>query len=401
MSKNNNDTAVDIDVVADITNGIRTVAISEDKAAVAVCDMNSGEEDTISEKKCTSCEQNIEHTKTNDTEVNASATDMIVSICANCGKEGANNTCNKCKMVKYCNAACKKKHKSKHKSDCEEHLRRAAELQEEGLKRAAELHDIELFKQPPLSEEDCPICFVRLPTMGTGLRYKSCCGKEICSGCIHAPVYDNLGNAMDNEICPFCRIPTPETDEEIIKRIQKRVDAGGVEVSVEVDDAKAINHLGDFYYDGDYGLPRDIDKALELWTRAEELGSGSTRLVYFSIGNLYYFGDGVERDEEKAIQYFEKGAMGGCTGSRLALGYIEKNSGNMDRAIKHFMIAVRSGHNGGLKQIKQLYSQGHVSKEEYTKALRAYQKYMGEVKSSQRDEAAAASDEYKYLGGLL
>ena len=25
-------------------------------------------------------------------------------ICANCGKEGGNNTCNKCKSVKYCNA---------------------------------------------------------------------------------------------------------------------------------------------------------------------------------------------------------------------------------------------------------------------------------------------------------
>jgi len=38
-----------------------------------------------------------------------------VSVCANCGKEGSsdeiNNICNKCKMVKYCNAACKKKHR--------------------------------------------------------------------------------------------------------------------------------------------------------------------------------------------------------------------------------------------------------------------------------------------------
>ena len=37
------------------------------------------------------------------------------------------NTCNKCKKVKYCNAACKKKHRHKHKKECEEHLRLAAE----------------------------------------------------------------------------------------------------------------------------------------------------------------------------------------------------------------------------------------------------------------------------------
>ena len=52
---------------------------------------------------------------------------VISNICANCGKEGGDvtNTCNKCKMVKYCNAACKKKHRSKHKKACD---RRIAEL---------------------------------------------------------------------------------------------------------------------------------------------------------------------------------------------------------------------------------------------------------------------------------
>src|SRR5210317_1507158 len=63
-----------------------------------------------------------------------------VSACANCGKEGSNlNICNKCKAVKYCNAACKKKHRHKHKKECERQLAKIAEL-----------HDIELFKQPPL-----------------------------------------------------------------------------------------------------------------------------------------------------------------------------------------------------------------------------------------------------------
>ena len=52
--------------------------------------------------------------------------------CANCGKEGSGvtNKCNKCNMVMYCNAACKKKHRHKHKKDCEEHVRRVAEITE-------------------------------------------------------------------------------------------------------------------------------------------------------------------------------------------------------------------------------------------------------------------------------
>ena len=131
--------------------------------------------------------------------------------CANCGKEGNNlNTCNKCKLVKYCNAACKKKHRSKHKKKCD--------------RRVAELHDEKLFKQPPQREE-CPICFLRLPSLDTGSRYQSCCGKSICSGCIHAPVYDNNGNKVKKK-CPFCRAVAPESDEEVIKRTQKRVKMG-------------------------------------------------------------------------------------------------------------------------------------------------------------------------------
>ena len=47
----------------------------------------------------------------NDKLQNMSTADKDILVCANCGKEGANNICNKCKMVKYCNAACKKKHR--------------------------------------------------------------------------------------------------------------------------------------------------------------------------------------------------------------------------------------------------------------------------------------------------
>ena len=90
------------------------------------------------------------------------------TVCANCGKEGSNlNICNKCKAATYCNASCKKKHRSKHKLACE---RRIAELYEEQLEReqrAAELHDKKLFKQPP-PNKDCPICMLPLPSLYTG-----------------------------------------------------------------------------------------------------------------------------------------------------------------------------------------------------------------------------------------
>ena len=43
-----------------------------------------------------------------------------------------------------------------------------------------------------------------------------------------------------------------------------------------------------------------------------------------------------------------------------------------------------------------MYTNGKATKEDYTTALRAYQEYLGEIKSVQRDKAAAASERYRY-----
>ena len=95
--------------------------------------------------------------------------DVQQELCASCGKEGNSddmNTCNKCKTVKYCNAACKKKHRKKHKKACE--------------RRVAELHEEALFKE--VERDECPICFLPMPIDGDENSFKSCCGKTICNG---------------------------------------------------------------------------------------------------------------------------------------------------------------------------------------------------------------------------
>ena len=295
----------------------------------------------------------------------------LICACANCGKEGSdvNNTCNKCKIAKYCNAACKKKHRHKHKKDCEEHQRLAAE-------HAAKLHDEALFKQPPPQYEDCPICFQLLPILETGIKYMSCCGKVICSGCGCAPLYDNQGNIVAENKCPFCRTLAPESDEESFKRINKLVDVG---------DPVAIYNHGVNYRDRQFGFPQNYTKALELWHRAAELGY--TR-AYVNIGCAYEDGDGVEIDMKKATHYWELAAMGGDVSARHNLGVIEGRAGNMDRALKHYTIAVRNGSYRSLNMVKEFYSKGHATKEDYSKALRSYQGYLNEVKSAQRDDAA-------------
>ena len=296
--------------------------------------------------------------------------EVEIDKCSNCGKEGSDlNVCNKCKAAKYCNASCKKKHRTKHKKKCE---RRAAEIQ-------AELHEEQLFQQPPL-KEDCPICMLPLPSLHTGSKYKVCCGKDICSGCIHAVALRDNGVGL----CPFCRTPTPDSKEELVKRTKKRV---------EVGDAHAMFNLGCNYRKGDFGLPQDYEKALEFWHKAGELGYAR---VYHNIANAYHFGKGVERDEKKADHYDELAAMGGHVTARHNLGVFEDHAGNWDRAIKHWLIAAGDGYDDSVKHIQKLFMAGCATKEDYTRALQAYQAYLDEIKSDQRDKAAAAYDRYKY-----
>jgi len=260
---------------------------------------------------------------------------------------------------------------------CEELVRLAAE-------HTAKLHDIALFKQPPPQEEDCPICFLRLPTLGTGTKYQSCCGKMICSGCIYAPLYDDQGNKVDNKKCPFCRVSTPTSDREMIKRYKKRIEA---------KDPRAMYNTGCDYRDGSYGYPQDYTKALELYHRAAELGYAK---AHCSIGVAYEYGEGVEVDKKKAVHYYELAAMEGDAAARYNLGIREDNVGNLDRALKHYMIAVRNGHAKSLQEIQDLYSNGHATKDDYTTALRTYQAYLEDIRSDQRDKAAAADEEYRY-----
>lgn len=290
-----------------------------------------------------------------------------VPACANCGKgEEAGidlKACTACKLVKYCSRECQIAHRPQHKKQCK--------------KRAKELHDEKLFKQPPRPEEDdCPICMIRLPTLNKGRTYMSCCGKLLCNGCIHA--FRSRVTKRKDDVCPFCRTPMPTSLEESNKRYEKRMD---------MNDAIAIVDLGCMYRDGENGYPQNYAKALELWHRAGELGCGS---AYSFIGYAYHKGRGVEVDEKKAEYYAELAAIEGELMARHNLGCYEGNLGNMDRALKHWMIAVKDGCANSLEDIKLLYSKGHATKDDYTKALRYYQAYLNEVKSDQRDEAAAA-----------
>jgi TPR repeat protein len=219
---------------------------------------------------------------------------------------------------------------------------------------------------------------------GCGQAYSCCCGKIICCGCWYAHESCNMDNT-----CPFCRAPTPDTVERFLEKLNRRT---------EVNDAEAYFRLGTGYMKGnkEMKVAQDREKGLKFWLRAGELGSAK---AYRQLGCVYMNGDGgVEKDEKKGRHFHELAAIGGNARSRHILGVIEHQAGNMEKSIKHHMIAARLGHTGSLNQIKQSFlTGGGATRDDYLQSLRSYQQYVEEARSAQRDVAAASHETYKYL----
>ena len=165
---------------------------------------------------------------------------------------------------------------------------------------------------------------------------------------------------------------------EWVERLKERAGGG---------DAEAIHNLGCYYNTGRYGLRQNRRKVMKLWLRAGELGHA---VAYFNLGTAYDFGEGVERDEKNAKHYYEIAAMGGDVEARHNLSILEEELGNMNRAEKHYMIAAMAGYDKSLKSIRVCFLEGHVTKDDFEKALRAHKEAKDEVKSDQREAAAAA-----------
>ena len=195
--------------------------------------------------------------------------------------------------------------------------------------RAAELRNKALFKDPS-AKEDCPICFIPMPTTLiccislplTTIKsvpiydfaeaneeladeategYYPCCGKNICRGCVYS--FGQSNNACK---CPFCNSDRrSKTREENNEDLMTRAEA---------NDAGSICVLANFYQHGLNGIQQDHVNAIEQYTRAADLGLSK---AHCHLGDVYCGGS----DLKKAKFHFETAAMAGC---------MEYSSGNME-----------------------------------------------------------------------
>ena len=294
-------------------------------------------------------------------EEEAAATD---EVCASCGQAEIDdiklkNCDGGCDLVKYCSDNCQENHREQHDEQCE--------------KRKAELRDRDLFTMPDGSYlGECPICCLPLPINNTKSILMSCCSKRLCNGCDYANQKREFRAGLKLR-CAFCREPFPKSDEEINKRIMKRIK--------ENNDPAAMSQMGMIRHEeGDY------ETEFEYLTKAADLGDVK---AHYNLAIIYMNGEGVEKDAEKEIYHLEEAAIGGHPEARHNLGCEELENGRFERARRHFIIAANLGHHGSLQNLRVLYANGYASKEDYAAALHAYQAAVDETKSKERETAEA------------
>ncbi|EJK61582.1 hypothetical protein THAOC_17902, partial [Thalassiosira oceanica] len=224
-----------------------------------------------------------------------------------------------------------------------------------------------------LEGHTCPLCClpIALP-MAKHSKFKPCCMKRVCDGCILASRQRGMGS-----MCAFCRTPTPDSDAAVLALIKKRADA---------KDPVAVESLASAYDEGDYGLQQDTSRAIELRTEAARLGDLN---AHFNLGCIYDEGDGVEQDVARGVRHFQHAAIRGHPESRYELGCHGYNERNHELAVRHWMISAKMGDSDSLNEIKDMFMKGYATKAQYAEALKGYQDALEETKSPQREVAKA------------
>jgi len=301
------------------------------------------------------------------------ANDADEAVCANCGVVSSDavklKDCTACLLVKYCGVDCQMAHRKQHKKACKQ--------------RAEELKDEQLYSQGRERSEDdfCMICTLPIPLpMESSSVRRGCCLKRVCHGC------DLAAQKRGMSDCAFCRTPTPDAATSL-RMIQKRV---------KKKDPAAMCNLGKEYFNGGghCGLKKNTARALELFSEAADLGSIE---AHHCLGCQYLNGVGVPKDEAKAVHYWETAATQGDVRARHDLGLLEYyHCNNYERAVRHWLISAKVGHEGSLKMIQESFRDGGATKAQYVEALKGYQDAIEEMRSPEREEAKRLRQQGRY-----
>ena len=241
-----------------------------------------------------------------------------------------------------------------------------------------------------LQNEECPICMLPLPFRESDTIYCVTCGKTVCWGCVvsagivHKKDGVDVNKAFEKAMtCPYCRSnPASYDDKAALKALMRLTEAG---------EHEAMYRVGGYYFEGKMGLRQDKEEGLKWFHRAVEAGSGKAAC---DIGSFYYIGDGVDKDEDKALEYYQKAAELGNIPSFYALGNVLLERGKFEEGMLYLRKAAMCGliYDSLFNILRNGFKCGYITKDEYAFTLREHQKACNEMKSDGREEWILAQE---------
>ena len=113
------------------------------------------------------------------------------------------------------------------------------------------------------------------------------------------------------------------TAEELYETGKAAKDAGDYakaleycQLAADLGSSEAIKEIGNLYFFG-LGVETDYDKAFEYYQQAAELGNFN---AINNLGNCYLNGRGVEKNDEEAVKYFQMAAEQGVAAAHPSSG---------------------------------------------------------------------------------
>eukprot|EP00729_Bicosta_minor_P007499 gene7499-biopygen19922 len=299
-------------------------------------------------------------------------------VCAYCKRPGARLKCEGCRQRSYCDRRCQKRDWK------QEHRRQCVKLQQVfvppppgwrgataeagggggGGKSAAAAVDID---EEDGIENPCPICLDNeddATVDGNRLGMCFACGQSYCGAC-------NAGGFADRSPnCPTCRAPFSVSDEEDFTRLRK----------LEHDRSPGRHTplaqyiLGNMSYYGE-GVEKDHVEAVKWYRKSAEAGEVGAQ---FNFGLMYAKGEGVEQDHVEAAKWYRKSAEAELVDAQYNLGIMYSNGIGVDQdhveAAKWYRKSAEAGHERAQCNLGIMYANGEGVAQDHVEAAKWYRK---------------------------
>ena len=143
-------------------------------------------------------------------------------------------------------------------------------------------------------------------------------------------------------------------------------------LSADQGDPDGQSSLGEMYYFGQ-GVPQNYTAAAKWYRRAADQGDADSQT---SLGDMYFLGQGVPQSHAEAVKWFRLAADQGDAFGQLSLGYMYRNglgvAQNHAEAVRWYRLSAGQGDANGQSSLGDMYFFGLGVLQNHTEAVKWY-----------------------------